>query len=264
MEWEYYFITSILRLLIETIIFQQLLKVRERLAKLSREELSTYLTSTVLSRSSEVMLPIMFLLFECLSCLTQHPIIKRHYKNPELDSEREDWEVCASSTNAASMLSIYLVLFNLQTLISKSAPRYMQDVKAFTFESIATLSLRKRHRAQIALYAVTAFCSLYLFGVLGVETKKEHFVMCFGYVGVASCVTAIFMDSTALTRYYNKKMKEKEREEKERRERAEAGGDEASEKRLSGHGSLEQAKYASEKKFSSRNLQDKMVLASLV
>lgn len=231
-EWMYYFITSILRLLIETIVFQQLLKVRERLAKLSSEELSTYLTRTVLSRSSEVMLPIMFLLFECLSCLTQHPIIKRDCENGELNSKKEDWEVCASSTNAASMLSIYLVLFNLQTLISKSAPRYIQDVKAFTFESIATLSLRKRHRAQIALFAVTAFCSLYLFGVLGVETKKEHYVMYFGYVGVASCVTAIFMDSTALTRYYNKKIKEKEREEKERRERAEAGEDGASEKRL--------------------------------
>ncbi|GMH77653.1 hypothetical protein TL16_g07484 [Triparma laevis f. inornata] len=239
----YYLSISFVRLVIEGVVFKQLLKVRERLGKLTKEEVSEYLCQTVLVRSSEIMLPIMFLLFECLSCLSQHPIVPTKVAPDDEEEEKFDWEVCSSSTNAAVLLSVYLVLFNLQTLISKSAPRHIQDVKAFTFESIATLDLRKRHRAQIGLFSLTAFCALYLFGILGIETTKEQYVLPFGYVGLFSCVLAILMDSTALTRFYNKKVRERELREEE---------------------GLSKYSGNSERKFSSRALQDQMVLASLV
>ena len=130
------------------------LKLRRRAAHLPPAELSNFLCQTVLLGGVSAMSPMVFFMFEAVSCMTT---------GNGLGDKR-----CENTTYAAMYLSVYLVIITIVSIANRTVPQEERG-KGMTYIELAILRLNKKEKVQGSLGVVTALVSMYLFSVLGIE-----------------------------------------------------------------------------------------------
>ena len=96
---------SIVRLAVWITIFYYILKLRKKVAKLPKNQLSSFLLKTILTRGLAALVPMIFFSFETLSCFSVYSLSAK--------------KVCRSSSAASFYLSLYLSGFLLLSILNR-------------------------------------------------------------------------------------------------------------------------------------------------
>ena len=151
------------------------LKLRRKAAQLPPAKLSNFLCHTVLLGGVSAMVPMIFFMFEAVSCMTS---------GDGLDDDQ-----CLNTTYAAVCLSGYLIIITAVSVASKSVPQEERG-GGITYSNLAILRMKMKEKVQGALGLVTALTSMYLFSVLGVEGAPNGSLLWVGGAGVLTWVIA--------------------------------------------------------------------------
>ena len=166
------------------------LKLRKSVAKLPPQELSDFLCRTVLVKGTAAMGPMVFFAFEAISCfISQNSIAGKE---------------CTTISNVALLLSLYLLCVTLLSLANKAAPKRVQKELEWQLSAIAKLKLKNYQRLQAGLFVVTAICSLYLLGWLGVEGKYSNLIAYVGALGMSCSIIAVLIGLVVLNKTKNR------------------------------------------------------------
>ena len=149
------------------------LKLRRKAAQLPPAELSNFLCHTVLMGGVSAMAPMIFFMFEAVSCMAS---------GVGLGDDQ-----CENTTIAAMCLSAYLVIITAVSIASRTVPQGERG-EGMTYYNLAILRLKRREKIQGALGVVTALVSMYMFSVLGVEGEPNGSLL---LVGLAGWLTAL-------------------------------------------------------------------------
>ena len=163
--------TSLARIPFWLITYWLGLKLRRKAAQLPPAELPNFLCHTVLVGGVSAMAPMIFFMFEAVSCIASGDGL-------------ED-ELCTNTTRVARYLSVYLVTITAVSIASRTVPQEERG-DGMTYSNLAILRLKMKEKVQGALGVVTALMSMYLFSVLGVEGVPNRSLL---WVGGAGFVT---------------------------------------------------------------------------
>ena len=152
------------------------LKLRRKAAQLPPAELSKFLCHTVLLGGVSAMAPMIFFMFEAVSCIATG------------DGLEDD--LCENTTRAAMSLSVYLAITTAVAMASRTVPQEERG-EGMTFSNLAILRLKVKEKVQGALGVVTALVAMYLFSVLGVEGAPNETIF---WLGLAGAVTLLVAD----------------------------------------------------------------------
>jgi len=163
-------------------MFKLGLKIRGGLSELSREDLSNFLVNRWLAMGAACMTTILFFLFEVISCWI----------------ENEDDSYCSNSLEAASYLSVFLIVFNLTSVIRRAVPVEVRSAMEITKERIASFHLKKREMLQTVLLALAGGCTLYLLSSLGVFKPYDSKCYLAGMVGLVTLAINFVVEAKTL------------------------------------------------------------------
>ena len=181
---------AILRIPLWCLAFWLGLKLRESAAKLPPQELSDFLSQTVLVKGAAAMGPMLFFSFEAVSCFISQDSLSNGQ--------------CGNTSSAALLLSMYLAILTTMSIVSKTVPKSVQRETAWELSSIASLKgLKWWQQIQGGLVIITAIASLYLLSVLGVEGNENSMVWIIGAIGAISLIFASLINVTMLVRTSN-------------------------------------------------------------
>ena len=128
-----------------------LLKLRNKAAKLQQTELSKFLCYTVLLSGAKSMGPMLFLIFEVLSCLA----------DINITWDTRSSSRCNNSAFATLFLSVFLVILTVVSIGTKTIRG--ERGEALTYDKIAQMKLKWRQIFQAVLAAFSTLIAMYLF-----------------------------------------------------------------------------------------------------
>ncbi|GMH73979.1 hypothetical protein TL16_g06338 [Triparma laevis f. inornata] len=182
--WHAWF--SVLRIPVWLIAFRLTLKLREQAAQLAEKELSEFLCQSVLVKGTVAMGPMLFFSFEALSCF----VSQDSFTNGQ----------CNNTSKAAVYLSAYIAITTMLSMARKSLSERIQKKTAWKLDEIATLDLPWWQQLQGGLLLVTTMSSLYLLGVLGVESEEHTYISVVGGLGLMALLVATGIGIVVLLR----------------------------------------------------------------
>ena len=159
------------------------LKLRGKAAQLPPADLSNFLCQTVLVGGGSAMAPMIFFMFEAVSCMA--------------NGDGLDDDQCENTTYAAMYLSTYLVFITMITIASKTVPQEERG-EGMTYSNLAIFRLKKSEQVQGVLGVVTALVSMYLFSVLRVEGEPNELIIWLGLAGLMTLVVAVLIEFASL------------------------------------------------------------------
>ena len=155
------------------------LKLRRKAAQLPPAELSNFLCHTALVGGASAMAPMIFFIFEAVSCITSGDVLGD--------------DQCENTTIAAMCLSVYLVIITAVAMASKTVPQGERG-EGTTYSNLAILRLKMKEKVQGSLGVVTALVAMYLFSVLGVEGAQNWSILWVGLGGAMTLLVAAFIE----------------------------------------------------------------------
>ena len=164
-------LTALARIPLWLIAYWLGLKLRRKAAQLPPAKLSNFLCHTVLVGGVSAMAPMIFFMFEAVSCMAS---------GGGLGDDQ-----CDNTTRAAMFLSVYLVLITAVGIASRTVPQEERG-DSMTYSNLAILRLKMKEKVQGVLGVITSLVSMYFFSVLGVEGTQNGSLL---WVGLAGAVT---------------------------------------------------------------------------
>ena len=166
------------------VMYMLLLKLRRKVAQLPPVELSNFLCHNVLVRGVSAMAPMIFFIFEAVSCMI---------------SAEEGWEVwqCQNTNTAAVFLSVYVCITIGISLASRTVPQ-QEKGEGMTYSNLAILRLKVKEMVQGALGVITALASMYLFSFLGVEGEYNATILWMGSAGLETLLIAAIVEGASI------------------------------------------------------------------
>ena len=159
------------------------LKLRRKAAQLPPAKLSSFLCHTVLLGGMSAMAPMVFFMFEAVSCMAS---------GGGLHDDQ-----CENTTKAATALSCYLAIITAVSVASRTVPQD-ERVQGMTYSNLVILRLKTREKVQGALGLVTALVSMYLFSVLGVGGEPSGEIYVLGLIGAVALGVVAMIEFTTL------------------------------------------------------------------
>ena len=159
------------------------LKLRRKAAQLPPAELSNFLCHTVLVGGVSAMAPMIFFMFEAVSCMASG------------DGIGDD--LCTNTSVAAMSLSCYLAIISMIAIASRTFPQEDRG-GGMTYSNLAILRLKIKEKVQGALGVVTALVAMYLFSVLGVEGTPNGSIMSLGGAGAMTMIVAALIELASI------------------------------------------------------------------
>lgn len=154
-------------------------KLRKAISVLPSSELSEFLCSSVILKSTAAMGPMIFFSFESVSCFTGHGTLANG--------------ICANTSRASLSISMFIVALTSLSIVNKSLPKPLQKKVVWEYTKVATLELKWFQKIQGALILFTAVATLYLLGYLGVSGRSNSSVDIVGGVGCMSVGLAVLI-----------------------------------------------------------------------
>jgi hypothetical protein len=152
-------------------------------AQLSDADLTTYLTATVLRRNLETAIPLLFLSFEVVGCL----------------SASSDQASCEKASFVSMFLSGFVLAQACMTLMIDAVPQVVRIKVGITVEKLARLELTKRRKVQTALSALTAMSAMFLFPFLGSEGGISESLYAVGCIGAVAAGLTLVIEIRVLS-----------------------------------------------------------------
>ncbi|GMH76044.1 hypothetical protein TL16_g06953 [Triparma laevis f. inornata] len=170
------------------------LRLRKAASQLPPEQLSRFLTKTVLLNGTACLGPIVFFSFETISCFIGQGSI--------------DNGNCTNTSRAVLYLSSYLLIMTAMSIGSNSIALSAQRYSSWTYEEVATLKVRWWQKVQGGLLLSTALCSLYLLTALGVEGDENSLISLLGIVGGTTISAVVLMNILIWTQTHRRYLSE--------------------------------------------------------
>ena len=146
----------------------------------------------LLVRSSSVLVPIGYLMFETLPCLLQ--------ANKGSCKAEHGEDNCLNATVAFLSISGYLVCGMMLSFASYAVPSSVARSESITYEALASLRLTMKQKTQSFLIFVTGICGLYVFAFVGKMRSRIDMVWMVGAVGAVSILTAVIIEFVSLNK----------------------------------------------------------------
>ncbi|GMI04950.1 hypothetical protein TrLO_g2842 [Triparma laevis f. longispina] len=159
-------------------------------AKLGRKELSEFICQDLLLKGTGAIVPMVFFASETLTCIT--------------NQTDESMETCYNTAVAGIMLSGFMAVLTVISIIHKMMPRRVQKATAWEDYAIARVDLKWWQQLQGGLFVVTGVSAIFMLSALGVEGKKDHLLYAVGAVGGCSLGIAFLIGAIELTKTYRK------------------------------------------------------------
>ncbi len=169
------------RLFLTSCIFFLGKSLRMSVADLEDNELSTYLTQTVLTGTVEGILPLMFLSLEALGCI----------------AERGE-EQCSVAIDVSTNLSAFIFGSSLFSMINKSAREEVQMEVRLSLKKLATFDLLPRQKLQLLLTIIVGLSAAYMIPFIGTrDASISGSVIVLGATGSVAFLLSIIIECLA-------------------------------------------------------------------
>jgi len=159
------------------------MKLRRKAALLPPAEISNFLCHTVLIGGVSAMAPMIFFMFEAVSCMASGDGLE--------DNQ------CENTTGAAMFLSVYLAITTAISIASRTVPQGERG-DGMTYINLAILRLKMKEKVQGALGVIVVLASMFLFSVLGVEGTPNETINWVGAAGMGTLGIAGFIEGALL------------------------------------------------------------------